>query len=82
MAKLPLSRNELESAVNAGQRFKYVFFWGHRKAQSGAVTSSCFSQWYEAPFEVEGDRYGSAEHCCAAEPLEPQPANLRAAFFS
>lgn len=61
LEKLPLSRNELESAVNAGQRFKYVFFWGHRKAQSGDVTSLCFSQWYGAPFDVNRDSYGSAE---------------------
>jgi ribA/ribD-fused uncharacterized protein len=67
MEKLPLTRNELEAAINAGQRFKYVFFWGHLKARSGDVTSSCFSQWYEVPFDVEGNRYGSAEHYMMAE---------------
>lgn len=62
MSDIPITRKDLEAAVSAGRRFKYVFFWGHRKARSGEVTSSCFSQWYESPFEVDGNKYGSSEH--------------------
>ena len=40
---------------------KYVFFWGHQKPKSG-VSKSCFSQWYEAPFDSEGKHFLTAEH--------------------
>ncbi|ARU56671.1 putative ABC transporter periplasmic component [Oleiphilus messinensis] len=54
------SNQALVAAIAAGQSFKYVFFWGHRK--SSAVTKTCFSQWYEAPFQKEGVLYPTAEH--------------------
>lgn len=44
------------------ERLKFLFFWGHRPAKDGSITASCFSQWWIAPFEVEGHRYPSAEH--------------------
>ena len=40
---------------------KYLFFWGHRKPRSG-VSASCLSQWWEAPFTVDGATYRTAEH--------------------
>lgn len=48
-----------------GKKFKYVFFWGHQSKQQ--VTKSCFSQWYPAPFIVDGNRFASAEHFMMAE---------------
>lgn len=57
---------DLRSRFNAGEKMKYVFFWGHQKSKSG-ISSSCFSQWYGAPFIVEGDRYPTAEHFMMAE---------------
>jgi ribA/ribD-fused uncharacterized protein len=56
----------LRARFNAGEKLKYVFFWGHQPSQEG-VTSSCLSQWYEASFEVEGRRYPTAEHFMMAE---------------
>jgi ribA/ribD-fused uncharacterized protein len=56
----------LRARFNSGERLKYVFFWGHQPGKNG-VTSSCFSQWYEAPFVVEGHRYATAEHYMMAE---------------
>ncbi len=50
------------SATEAGSTFAYFFFWGHRKSVDGTVTKSCFSQWYEAAFRVEGELYRTAEH--------------------
>lgn len=44
------------------ERLKFLFFWGHQPAKDGSITASCFSQWWIAPFEVEGHRYPSAEH--------------------
>lgn len=56
----------LRKRFNAGEKLKYVFFWGHQQAKSG-ITASCFSQWYGAPFVVDGHRYASAEHFMMAE---------------
>jgi ribA/ribD-fused uncharacterized protein len=52
---------ELRRRYNSGQRLKYVFFWGHQRPQNG-VNASCFSQWYAAPFVVDGDKFATAEH--------------------
>jgi ribA/ribD-fused uncharacterized protein len=41
---------------------KYLFFWGHTPKQSGVVGAECLSQWYPAPFEVDGLRFATAEH--------------------
>jgi hypothetical protein len=46
----------------SGTNLKYVFFWGHAPASDGTITKSCFSQWWDAPFEVGGFRYQTAEH--------------------
>jgi len=55
------SKDQLVEYVNHGNRAKYVFFWGHQKPKSG-VSKSCFSQWYESPFEENGILYQTAEH--------------------
>jgi len=40
----------------------FLFFWGHQPAKDGGVSKSCFSQWWVAPFEVDGLVYPTAEH--------------------
>jgi ribA/ribD-fused uncharacterized protein len=55
------SKQDLISCLNAGNKVKYVFFWGHQKPTVG-VTKSCFSQWYESPFEANGNSFQTAEH--------------------
>ncbi|MGE8437693.1 MAG: NADAR family protein [Pseudomonas palmensis] len=57
---------DLVSRYLAGERPEFVFFWGHQVSRKG-VTASCFSQWYVAPFEVDGQSYQSAEHYMMAE---------------
>jgi ribA/ribD-fused uncharacterized protein len=57
---------DLRRRHRAGDPLKYVFFWGHQQGKSG-VTVSCFSQWYEAPFVMNGQRYATAEHFMMAE---------------
>jgi len=52
---------DLRAALSAGAQFHYLCFWGHR-VTPGQVGKSCFSQWYPAPFELEGQRYATAEH--------------------
>ena len=57
---------DLRQRHRAGEAFKYLFFWGHQPGKAG-ITSSCFSQWYEAPFVTDGQRYATAEHFMMAE---------------
>jgi ribA/ribD-fused uncharacterized protein len=59
---MPTDRAALEAAVRAGERFEYLFFWGHTPKSPPAVDKSCLSQWYPAPFHVDGHRYATAEH--------------------
>ncbi len=54
------SRAQLIEHINSGNTVDYIFFWGHR--QSKEVTKSCFSQWYESPFDVDGQEFKTAEH--------------------
>jgi len=65
--KLYRNREELVAAYQAGEKIKYLFFWGHQKSDDGSVTKSCFSQWFPAPFEVDGKHYATAEHFMMAE---------------
>ena len=62
MSGLPKSLEELLNRFNAGEPFEFVHFWGHRPRKDGVVSQSCFSQWFESPFEVDGIRYPTAEH--------------------
>ena len=50
-----------------GKRIKYLFFWGHQKSKSGELTSSCFSQWWTSPFQVDNVKYNTAEHWMMAQ---------------
>ena len=57
---------QLRTRFNAGEPLKFTFFWGHRRSKT-VVTASCFSQWFEAGFTVEGQHYPTAEHFMMAE---------------
>ncbi|MDR0352649.1 MAG: NADAR family protein [Opitutaceae bacterium] len=58
----PENRAVLIALVQAGAPVDYIFFWGHRKPEDGSVTKSCFSQWYEAAFRINGELFRTAEH--------------------
>lgn len=55
-----------EYVRNHGQP-KMLLFWGHQPARNGAITKTCFSQWFEAEFVIDGIRYPTAEHFMMAE---------------
>lgn len=57
-----LSLPALRDAVAAGRRFRYVHFWGHAPRRDGVLGPSCLSQWWPAPFTVDGVSYATAEH--------------------
>jgi ribA/ribD-fused uncharacterized protein len=50
---------------------KYLFFWGHQPTRDGlrndSVTKTCFSQWFEAGFDIDDIHYPTAEHYMMAE---------------
>jgi ribA/ribD-fused uncharacterized protein len=52
----------LADLLAAGHRVTFLFFWGHRPRPDGSLGSGCLSQWWPAPFTVEGVRYLTAEH--------------------
>ena len=41
---------------------KYLFFWGHQARPGAPVGKQCLSQWWEAPFTVDGRTFRTAEH--------------------
>lgn len=52
----------LIACEEAGCRAKYLPFWGHRPQRDGSVGAGCLSQWWPAPFTVDGATYATAEH--------------------
>jgi ribA/ribD-fused uncharacterized protein len=46
---------------------EFLLFWGHRQPRGGGVGQGCLSQWYAAPFTVDGVRYATAEHYMMVE---------------
>ena len=59
--------DELVSAEEAGERLKFLLFWGHTAPASGDVGPHVLSQWWPAEFEVDGVTYPTAEHYMMAE---------------
>lgn len=53
------TKDTIVKRFNDGERLKYIFFWGHRP--SASITKSCFSQWYDCRFTVDGVEYSTAE---------------------
>lgn len=54
-----LTVQALVERYQKGERFDYLFFWGHSGSK---VSKNCLSQWYSAKFEIEGVLYSTAEH--------------------
>ncbi len=58
---------EIKARARNGEQFEFLFFWGHQLSKDGTITKSCLSQWYAAPFAVDGIVYPTAEHWMMAE---------------
>jgi ribA/ribD-fused uncharacterized protein len=48
--------------ATSAARVKYLHFWGHRPRTNGSPGPGCLSQWWPAPFTVDGRTYATAEH--------------------
>lgn len=61
------SREKLIQEIEQGREFDYLLFYGHKASADGLVTARCCSQWFPAPFEIDGVQYPTAEHFMMAE---------------
>ncbi|MEW1720823.1 NADAR family protein [Streptomyces sp. NPDC093109] len=52
----------LIARAERGERLRYLHFWGHTPRRDGVLGASCLSQWWPAPFTVDGAAYATAEH--------------------
>jgi ribA/ribD-fused uncharacterized protein len=57
----------LRMEESAGRPFELLPFWGHTPPGDGSIGRACLSQWYDAPFTVDGLTYPTAEHWMMAE---------------
>lgn len=56
------SNKLITEQYNNNESLKFLFFWGHQPNKDGSIGKSCFSQWWEASFEIDGITYPTAEH--------------------
>ena len=59
--------DDLLTLVEKGARPKFLFFWGHTPKVPGRVDQSCLSNWFPAPFSLNGILYPTTEHYMMAE---------------
>jgi ribA/ribD-fused uncharacterized protein len=62
MRVLPQSVADLIDAMDRGERLKFLFFWGHQPQPDASIGRGCLSQWWPAPFTVDGVGFATAEH--------------------
>jgi ribA/ribD-fused uncharacterized protein len=62
-----MNLEHLKERAAKGERFDFLLFWGHKEAPDGRIGATCLSQWFPAPFTVDGCRYPTAEHWMMAE---------------
>lgn len=58
----PRTVANLAARVAAGERVKFLHFWGHKPGPDGTVGAGCLSQWWPAPFTLGGHEFPTAEH--------------------
>jgi len=59
--------DEIMNRVQRGEYIQAVYFLSHIERPGGALTPACFSQWYPAEFELDGQHYVHAEQYMMAE---------------
>lgn len=60
------TKEALIEKYNAGETFKYLFFW-KPTIEEGKITESCLSQWWMCNFVVDGITYSCTEQYMMAE---------------
>ncbi len=62
--------DKLKECYSKGERFEYLFFWGHRQKYKDIIDKSSLSQWYFVGFNINGIHYKTAEHYMMAKKAE------------
>ncbi|MBK9201181.1 MAG: NADAR family protein [Candidatus Obscuribacter sp.] len=60
-------RHKLIAAIDQGESFEYLLFYGHKVSEDGSITDSCLSQWYPATFKIDDVSYKTAEQFMMAQ---------------
>jgi ribA/ribD-fused uncharacterized protein len=63
----PYTLDSVRQCALTGTSMQFVFFWRHTPESSVVVTKACLSQWWPAPFVVDGNTYPTAEHYMMAQ---------------
>ena len=58
----PRNAAEVTAALAQEDPPKFLFFWDHHPERDGSVGAGCLSQWWPAPFTVDGLEFATAEH--------------------
>src|SRR4051794_7851451 len=58
----PAAVADVTRLMDSGVRVRFLYFWGHRPQGDGTVGPGCLSQWWPAPFTVDGVEFATAEH--------------------
>lgn len=53
---------DLATVAHQGRTAGFLFFWGHQPRRDGRIGRACLSQWWQAPFTVDGVTFATAEH--------------------
>lgn len=53
---------DLAAAQADGHRLRFLFFWGHQPERDDSTGTGCLSQWWPAPFTIDGLVFATAEH--------------------
>jgi hypothetical protein len=53
---------DLIRAIEEAGGVEYLFFWSHQPEPDGSIGAGCLSQWWPAPFILDGARFATAEH--------------------
>jgi ribA/ribD-fused uncharacterized protein len=61
-AARPRDVTEARALEQRGRSLDLLLFYGHQPRPDGRIGTSCLSQWWPAPFAVDGEHYSSAEH--------------------
>lgn len=69
--KLNYNLEKLRKEYNAGEKLKFLFFWGHQPSKDGSISKSCFSQWWKSDFLENMDLY-----CCTEQYMMAGKAKL------
>jgi hypothetical protein len=58
----PGTVEELIGWMRSGRSVTFLFFWGHKPEDDGTPGPGCLSQWWAAPFVLDGRTFATAEH--------------------